>query len=248
MLSRLSDEPVVKRPAIGLAVSPCLGVELANRLPDLVQGNVRRQRHSNRNRHRIRDLLGYPPVAGRREDAVTQPIKVHRDDRRRAPLDDPLEPTLKRRHHAGPRELALGKQTDELTGVEGFTRLSKRVQDHLRTAAGGDRDRPHRPEDPAGDRPIEVFGVNHEADRSIRTGDHEKTVGERHMIRNEQGTPLAGDIRSADDPHAIKRMRQPDQDEPQEGIRHERERPQEPAAKHDRRRQERASTRDASAG
>jgi hypothetical protein len=134
---------MVKGPAIGLAKVPRRGVKLTNRLPNLVQRNVRRQRLPDRNRDRIRNLLGYPPVTGRREDAVIQPIEMNRDDRRGAALDDPFEPALKRRHHAGPCQLALREQADELTGIERLARLSKGVQDHLRPSARRDWYRLH---------------------------------------------------------------------------------------------------------
>ena len=158
VLSRLPDEPVMQRPAIGLAVVPGLGLELANRLADLVQGNVRRQRLADRNRDRVRSLIGHPPMTGRREDALAQAVEMHRDDRRVPALDDPLQPALKRRHHARPGDLALGEQADQFPRIECFAGFTKRVQDHLRSPARGDRDRSHGAEDPADDGPVEVVG------------------------------------------------------------------------------------------
>ena len=53
-------------------------------------------------------------------------------------------------------------------------------------ARGGDRDRPHGAEEPAQERPLEVLGVDHEADRPVDRGDHEQAVGEGHVVRGQQ--------------------------------------------------------------
>ena len=108
------------------------------------------------------------------------------------PLTIRVQPALEGCHHAGPRELALGEYADELAIVERLAGLAERLQDHLRPAASGDRDRLHRPQEPAQERLLEVRGVDHEADRPIDAGEQEEAVGERDVVGDEKRPPSLG--------------------------------------------------------
>src|SRR5271155_1625070 len=102
---------------------------------------------------------------------------MSRDDRRRSPLDDTLEAALKWQEHAGPRELALGKQAHELALIERAAGLTKGLQDQLGSAGGGDRDRLHRPQEPAIKGPLEVRIPHDKPDQTVRAGDDEEAIG-----------------------------------------------------------------------
>ena len=127
-----ADELVVQRPAVGLAVGPRLLVELADRPADLAQRGVRRQRRAERDRHRQRDPLGQPPVLHRAEDAGRGPVEVDGMIGTVRPLTIRSSPRWNGKRHPGPRDLALGKDADELAVVERAARLAERLEDHLR--------------------------------------------------------------------------------------------------------------------
>ena len=73
--------------------------------------------------------------------------------------------------------------------------------------------------------------IDHEPDRAVGAGDDEEAVGERDVVGHQQCAPLARDVRPADDAHAIERVCQTDHDEPQEGVGHEGECPEEAAGR-----------------
>ncbi len=156
---------------------------------------VCRQRRPERDRHGVGQARGQPPGVGRAENAPVQPVEVHRDDGSGAPLHDALKAALKRCHQAGSRELSFGKNADDVARVECLSRLSKRLQNHFRPAARGDRDRFHRPEHPADKRFVEVLDVDHEPNGPVDRGDDEQAVGERHVI-GDQAARLPPPVRS----------------------------------------------------
>ena len=110
-----TDEPVMQRPAIGLAVGPGLLVEVVDRLPNRVERRLGRERDAERDRHRQGNPLGERAGMHRAEEARRGAVQVDGDDRRRPALDDPLQPALERLDHAGAGDLPLGEDADQLS-------------------------------------------------------------------------------------------------------------------------------------
>ncbi len=184
MSARPANELVVQRSSLLLAVRPGFLAQLADGLPELEETGVRRHRRTERDRDRIGDSLGQPPMARGAEDAAHQAIQVHRDDRRGPPLDDPRQSALEGCHHAGPRELALREHADELAIVERLAGLAERLQDHLGTAASR---RSGSPSSPAGTSPGAASRSRGRRPRSGSAGRCWRTGRGRRRTRRDWG-------------------------------------------------------------
>ena len=148
------------------------------------------------------------------------------NDRHVASLDDPLHAPLERQCHSGPRDLAFREDADELAVIECPAGFAKGFQDHPRAAMAGNRDRPHGAEESAQERPFEILGIDDEPDRPIDRAHHEQTVDERDVVRCQERGSMVGNVAPAQHAQLVERARQQDQEEPQECIGGQPERPE----------------------
>src|SRR5262249_54151725 len=135
----LADESAMERTAVFFAEGPGFLVELAYGVSDLIEPCVGRQRLAGGDRYRIRNGPGQAARADRAEDAAFEPVEMDRDDRRHMPFDDALQAALEWRHHAGARQLAFRKDTNQFAAIQGPARFAEGLQDHLGASAALDR-------------------------------------------------------------------------------------------------------------
>ena len=105
--------------------------------------SVRRQRRAERDGHGIGETFRHFPEEAatvEAEDAAPHTVEVNRDDRRRPSLHDAFEPPSERQQRSGARDLAFGKNADQLSLVEGGTGFTERTQDDPQASMGGNRE------------------------------------------------------------------------------------------------------------
>ena len=120
------------------------------------------------------------------EEASPQAGERHRHDGNGRRRDHLLHAGPERIQLAGLGQLALGKDADDLAGLERLRRLGERAILHLRVLLGGrDRDRAHRAEDERQQRNAEDAVVHHEADRAAHARGDDDRVDVAHVVADD---------------------------------------------------------------
>ena len=245
------DEFTVQRAATGFAQAPGLLSECADRVTELVRRRIRWQWRAERYRQRIGNSLRPFPQetpAFKAEDAAPQAIQVHGDDRHFSSLPNPFEPSTERQQCTGASDLPFREDADDLSVVECLPRAAQRPEDHAGAACRRNRDDLHGGHQPFEQWVARIGGIDNETYGPIDAGHEQEAIDERHMVRDEQGPAGLGNMVLADDAETVEGVRQDDEHEPQEHIRHQPESPQRAAYGHSGSDEENAAGRKADIG
>ena len=143
--------------------------------------------------HRTREMLRHLPeelAAAETEERTPHAVDGQRENRTFGATGDELVALTKRQDAAVAGEAALGEDTDDLAGLEGFGRLLDGVLG-LRLGHG---DGPHRAGQEAHDAlPLEAF-PREEPDRTRRDHPDDQDVDVGHVVGDEQHAPLVRQV------------------------------------------------------